>query len=96
MLKLGENILNSHYFDMCRISSLLGNCVYEISAPPKEFPSINGNCFPVNLTKNPCSIYQAQGAFFGETTVKLYVKYKSIMNNFNTFINAKRIIKNLT
>ena len=69
--------------------------VYEISAPPKEFLSINGNCFPVNLTKNPCSIYQAQGAFFGETTVKLHVKYKSIMNNFNIFINTKRIIKNL-
>ena len=43
MSKLGENRLNSCYFDMCRISSLLGNCVYEISAPPKEFPSINGN-----------------------------------------------------
>ena len=55
--------------------------VYKISAPPKEFPSINGNCFPDNLTKNPSSKYQAQGAFFGETIVKLYVKYKAISIN---------------
>jgi len=66
--------------------------MYEISAPPKEFPSINGNCFIVNLTKNPTSIYQAQGAFCGEAIGKFYVNYRQ----FKEFINTKRIIKILT
>ena len=68
--------------------------MYEISAPPKEFPSINGNCFIVNLTKNPTSIYQAQGAFCGEAIVKFDVKYKSIIDNLNKFINSEKDFKN--
>ena len=64
--------------------------MYEISAPPKEFPSINGNYFIVNLTKNVTSIYQAQGAFCGEAIGKFDVKYKSICNRqFKKYINKK-------
>ena len=60
--------------------------MYEISAPPKEFPSINGNCFIVNLTKNPTSIYQAQGAFCGEAIGKFDFKYKSIIDNLKNLL----------
>ena len=45
--------------------------------------------FIVNLTKNPTSIYQAQGAFFGETIGKFDVKYKSIMDNLKNLLTQK-------
>ena len=45
--------------------------------------------FIVNLTKNPTSIYQAQGAFCGETIVKFDLKYKSIMNNLIYLLTKK-------
>ena len=67
--------------------------MYKISAPPKEFPSINGNCFIVNLTKNPTSIYQAQGAFCGEAIGKFDVKYKIIIDNLKNLLTQKRIIE---
>ena len=38
-----------------------------------------------NLTKNPTNIYQAQVAYYGETTDKLDIKLK-IIDNLKNFI----------
>ena len=60
---------------MTMFSSLIGNCVYEISSPPKEISIFKWNfAFMVNLTKNPTNIYQVQVADCGETTDKFDIQ----------------------
>ena len=44
-----------------------------------------------NLTKNPTNIYQAQVAYYGETTDKFDVKWK-IIDNLHKFISHRGTI----
>ena len=51
------------------------NCLRKISAPPfLKFPFSMENGLNGNLNKNMTNIYQAQVAYYGETTDKFDVK----------------------
>ena len=57
------------------ISAVYNLTVYaRLVHPPLKFPFSMENGINGNLTKNPTNIYQAQVAYYGETTDKFDVK----------------------